>query len=82
MNERLSIPAQRRLCRVLFAPVGLTALFLRIKLEWNPSMLVSEEQCDGAVTRCAVFLKFPWCCEDEDGLGTPEAFAAGGDGEG
>lgn len=22
----------------------------------------------------------PWCCEDEDGLGIPEVFAAGGDG--
>lgn len=56
-----AFPHRKQLCCVLFAPVSLTALFLRIKFKWNPSMLVSEEECD--VAACKV------CCISERSLG-------------
>lgn len=51
----------KQLFCVLFAPVSLIALFLRIKFKWNHSMLVSEEECDVAGHEV--------CCVSERSLG-------------
>lgn len=56
-----AFPHGKQLCRVLFAPISLTALFLRMKFKWNHSMLVSEEECDLAARKV--------CCVSERSLG-------------